>query len=206
MPAPRKTPVRTPAAEPATKVDLNALLEHDEPAAEVVEEVETEASAPTIEQIELEALRAELAAVRAREAEVKPERKNEAELTSEEKQIRALQDQLAKANGKKIDTVEDVFEDSEDGVVLIHVLKDGLTAQGRVWYYGQEISFGPEAYRDTLDRFGVSWLSQSEEDQINSKGEVLFGKGPWPGKRGYTEKSLANVSISNKAPVVRVEA
>lgn len=212
MPAPRKTPVATP------KIDLNSLLEHDapedaKPQAPAVDddpttEQETEEhenSVPTVEQIELEALRAELAALKAdRGSAVAPSRpKPEAELTPEEKQIRSLQDELARVKGKNIDKLEEIFE-TGDEVILIHVLKDGFTAQGRVWYRGQEISFGPEAYRDTLDRYGQSWLSESEEDQFENRGDIYFRKGPWPGKRTYDEAGLAKVSITNKAPVVSV--
>jgi len=215
MPAPRKTPVATP------KIDLNSLLEHDapedaKPQAPSVDddpttEQETEEhenSVPTVEQIELEALRAELAAYKAKEADVAKsahvERpKPESELTPEERQIRALQDELARVKGKNIDKLEEIFE-TGDEVILIHVLKDGFTAQGRVWYRGQEISFGPEAYKDTQDRLGQSWLSEDEEEQFEKRGDIYFRRGPWPGKRTYDESGLSKVSITNKAPVVSV--
>ena len=202
MPAPRKTPVTTP------KIDLNTLLEHDAPTEAPVEEVETEAAVPTVEQIELEALRAELAAIKAKDAEVAKSSpaarpKDESELTPEERQIRSLQDELARVKGKNIDKLEEIFE-TGDEVILVHVLKDGFTAQGRVWYRGQEISFGPEAYKDTQDRYGHSWLSESEEEQFDNRGDIYFRKGPWPGKRTYDEDGLSKVSITNQAPVVSI--
>ena len=204
----------------AKKIDLNTLLEHDEPvdakpqAPSVDDDPSTEQeteehenSVPTVEQIELEALRAQLEEYKAKDAAksaAPAHPKPEAELTAEEKQIRALRDELARVKGQSIENAEDIFE-TGDELILIHILKDGFTAQGRVWYRGQEISFGPEAYKDTLDRFGRSWLSETEEEQFENRGDVFFRKGPWPGKRTYDEAGLAKASITTKAPILNVE-
>ncbi len=67
--------------------------------------------------------------------------------------------------------------------VLIHVREDGFTANGRVWYRGQELEFtvGAANWLSTCDRYGKSWVVLSEADQIRRYGQVMFGHGPWPG-------------------------
>lgn len=129
---------------------------------------------------------------------------DESTLTPEQIQIRTLQDQLAKARGKDIEKGEDVYEENVEGGVLIHFLEDGLVANGRVFYRGQEVTFGPEAYADTLDRLGESWINTSESAQVARWGKIMFRKGPWPGQRKYDEEYLKNVSITEQAPLVRI--
>lgn len=77
--------------------------------------------------------------------------------------------------------------------VLIHVRKDGFTANGRVWYQGQELEFtvGEQNWKDTVDRNGNSWLTLSESDQIRRYGEIVFGHGPWPGA-SWSDARAAN--------------
>jgi len=170
-------------------------------------------SAPTIEQIELEELRAQLAEYKAREeAEAAQGRAqathyepvDESTLSPEQLQIRSLQDQLAKAKGKEIDKAEEVYEENVEGGILVHFLEDGLSSNGRNFYRGQEVTFGPEAYEETLDRFGDSWINMNDDEQYARWGEVKFRKGPWPGRRTYEEDALKNKSISEQAPLVRI--
>lgn len=70
--------------------------------------------------------------------------------------------------------------------IVIHFLEDGFTALGNVWYRGQELEFAPgcQAYRDTLDRNGRTWLDLRGDEmaQIDRWGKVMFRVGPWPGK------------------------
>jgi hypothetical protein len=162
-------------------------------------------NAVTPEQEELAALRAELAAVREREQAAKPADYKpipEEELSPEQREIRQLKDQLARRNGKGSLGEEQVVDG--DGGIVIHFLADGLTSNGRNFYRGQEVTFGPEAYAETQDRFGDSWLDLTEAEQFAKWKEVKFRKGPWPGERHYEEKGLENVSISEKAPVLNL--
>lgn len=204
-----------------TVTNLDALLEYDAPtdggapSAPAVDddpdqEQETEShenAVKTVEQLEMEALRAELERVKAEAAEAARAKAvarpvPESELSPEQREIRALKDELARAKGKAIDNVEPLVERG-DGVVTIHILQDGFTAQDRVWVRGQEIVFGPVALEQTLDRYGRSWLDMTDEEQFERWEAILFRKGPWPGKRTYEEASLAGVSITTKAPVLR---
>lgn len=70
--------------------------------------------------------------------------------------------------------------------ILIHILEDGFTALGQVWYRGQELEFTPgsPAHRDTFDRNGNTWLDLRDKDfaQVERWGNVMFRSGPWPGK------------------------
>jgi hypothetical protein len=77
-------------------------------------------------------------------------------------------------------------------VILIHVLGDGFTALGQIWFLGQELEFtrGSKAYQDTLDRYGRSWLDLDENEQIERYGQVMFRRGPWRGKPYTAAKGL----------------
>jgi hypothetical protein len=72
--------------------------------------------------------------------------------------------------------------------ILIHILEDGFTALGQVWYRGQEIEFnrGSRAFQDTCGRSGQSWLFLTEAGQMRRFGKVYFRRGPWPGAK-YTD-------------------
>lgn len=110
-----------------------------------------------------------------------------ATLTLEQKRIRELEDQLAKANVRKLDN-EDVTEyyapATSDNRILIHFVEDGGTALGKIWARGQELEFDvpSEPYDGTKDRFGQSWLDFDENEQMRRYGKVRFRRGPWPGK------------------------
>lgn len=80
-----------------------------------------------------------------------------------------------------VDTVEELVEEvvellveeeveaqKEADTILIHFVRDGVTAFGTVWYAGQEVEIerGSEAFRATIDRSGNSWLDQPEEDRL----------------------------------------
>lgn len=110
----------------------------------------------------------------------------ESQLSQEQKEIRRLQDALAKKTAKDLENAEDEeVVATSDNKIFIHVVVDGFTALGRVWYRGQEIEFDVDGqpYQDTKDCNGRSWLSNSEEDQMNMyKGVVKWRRGPWPGK------------------------
>jgi hypothetical protein len=201
---------RTPKA-PATNLDV--LLEvGGAPSAPAVdepqpgEEQQTEehdngSSIITEESEEVKELRRQLAAAQTQIASTLDHRPAPAE-TAEQKQIRELQDQLARANGRK--ESELLYEENIDGGILVHFLADGFTSNQKVFYRGQEVVFGPEAYKDTKDRAGNSWINLSDDEQFDRWGEVKFRKGPWPGKRTYAEPELAGKSVSFQAPAVRI--
>lgn len=173
------------------------------------EEQETEehknaAETPDPRIAELEAKIAKFEALLATQSEPKQSARPvpESELSPEQRRIRDLEDQLARREGKN-DSMEERFEDAEGGIV-IHFIADGFTSNYRNFYKGQEVTFGPEAYEETVDRLGRSWLDLSEEEQWDRFGEVKFRKGPWPGRRQYAEESLKNVSIEEQAPVINI--
>lgn len=114
-----------------------------------------------------------------------------AALTAEQKKIRELENQLAIANANKFDSAQDEFVvATSDNKLLIHVLEDGLTFNGQVWYRGQEIEFDlpggggdTQPFEDTKDRHGKTWLALDEAAQMRRWGKVRFRRGPWPGVR-----------------------
>jgi len=112
----------------------------------------------------------------------------ESQLSPEQRRIRELEDQLAQERGRKDPEPELVVPEHPGaaGNILIHFLEDGFTALGKVWYRGQELEFEPDsqAYRDTCDRTGRSWLELRGNDfaQVKRWGKVMFRPGPWPGE------------------------
>lgn len=102
--------------------------------------------------------------------------------------IRELQDQLAKERGRKDSEPEfEMLAQPGSGEnIVIHILEDGFTALGQIWYRGQELEFevGSQAYKDTFDRRGQTWLSLAGDDgaQIDKWDRVMFRVGPWPGR------------------------
>src|SRR3954453_22291669 len=93
--------------------------------------------------------------------------KPDAELTPEQRRIRDLENQLALERGKKDvePELETVTADNAETIV-IHFLEDGLTSLGKVWPRGQELEFvrGGQAYRDTCDRQGRSWVELRDNE------------------------------------------
>lgn len=71
--------------------------------------------------------------------------------------------------------------------VLFHVVQDGFTAAGRVWYSGDEITFvpGSRAHNQTFDRRKFSWttLIDDPDAQARRYGSVYLKPGPYQGKK-----------------------
>lgn len=67
---------------------------------------------------------------------------------------------------------------------VFHVLKDGFTVLGKVWYRGEEIVLDDAAYEETKDMNGHSWADLTEKDQYEKWDDLYFAPGPWPHK-GY---------------------
>lgn len=128
----------------------------------------------------------------------------ESALSPEQREIRQLQDELARSKGRSLSTLTtEEFEEIHGDGILIHVLEDGLTGPSRVFYRGEEILFGPKAYEDTKDRNGLSWLDMTEEEQYERWGTLKFRRGPWPGKRQFEEDAVASKSIRTVAPLTK---
>lgn len=129
----------------------------------------------------------------------------ESQLTPEQLRIRELENQLALERGKKEPEVElDMPANPGDASnIVIHFLEDGFTALGHTWMRGQELEFEPEsqAYRDTCDRHGRSWLElrHNEFAQVDRWGAIMFRNGPWPGKpwTAVAEESFEPVRTSD---------
>lgn len=108
--------------------------------------------------------------------------------TPEQQRIRELENQLALERGAKDPEIELEVPTNPgaDGNIVMHVLRDGFTVLGQVWYRGQELEFevGSPAYQDTFDRLGNTWLSLLDDEaaQIDRWGEICIRRGPWPGK------------------------
>jgi hypothetical protein len=70
----------------------------------------------------------------------------------------------------------------QDGELVFHVLHDGFTVLGAVWYRGQEIAIKPGSAYDQLstDTRGRRWYEMTNEEQMTRFGQLMFGVGPWP--------------------------
>lgn len=70
-------------------------------------------------------------------------------------------------------------------LVTINFVHDGLTAFGRVWYRGQELSIDRTSadWETTIDpATGKSWLELDEYEQEDKWGNRYFREGKWKGK------------------------
>lgn len=137
----------------------------------------------------------------------------DAVLTPEQLEIKRLRDELARASGKKdvLPEIEDLDQPGDEKNILIHFLEDGLTVQGKVAYRGDEMEFAPgsQAYKDTFNRNGFSWLSLRGDERAQRMrwGKVMFAEGPWPGKT-YVDGSGSFEPLKNAKPpsVAELEA
>lgn len=62
----------------------------------------------------------------------------------------------------------------------IYAIDSGLTVAGYVLRRGESITLNAAQIEDTKDRNGVSWLDQTDEDQIANYGSVRYGHGEPP--------------------------
>jgi hypothetical protein len=120
------------------------------------------------------------------EPDVEEDTETPEDLTPDQLRIRELEDLLARERGRKDPERQFERPKAGKGTVLIHVLHNGFTANGQVWFRGQELEFDRQSksYKDTLDRHGKTWLDLRDDDfaQVERYGEVMFRSGPWPGK------------------------
>jgi hypothetical protein len=93
--------------------------------------------------------------------------------------------------------------------VVLHVVADGFTASGRVWFASDEIVYtvGSRAEKGTKDRRGFSWLSlvTKPDEQIRRYGKVYLKPGPYTGKlyvdMTNSELVAARVTGNPRAPI-----
>jgi hypothetical protein len=122
--------------------------------------------------------------------------------TADTELVHRLEQELAEARsrvtGKQLDpstwAAAPVSLDLKDGqIVLIHIREDGFTANGRVWYRGQELEFvvGDPAWEDTKDIKGNSWVLLTESEQLRRYKRIMFGLGPWPGSEWENDSAAA---------------
>lgn len=120
----------------------------------------------------------------------------EDQLTPAQREIRHLEDELAKRLAKEAEEAETEYVSPAEGkeTLLIHIVNDGLTINGQMTYRGQEFEFevGGMAWNQTVDRTGFSYLSLVDDidAQYERWGEQKFARGPWRGRRGVTEKDI----------------
>lgn len=147
--------------------------------AETEERVRAEAAA------ELAELKAQLEAANAKAQAA------EASL-SEMQKVESVEDQL------KAEAVTEVDPDAPD-VITVNFVEDGLTALGRVWYRGEELSVkrGSREWDQLYNqRRGKSVLEFSEDEQIARWGMRMFRPGQWQG-HSY-EALLQNTELSDE--------
>jgi hypothetical protein len=95
---------------------------------------------------------------------------------------------------------------------IYHVLHDGFTVLGKVHYYGEEILIreGSKRWNDlALDSEGNCIFDQTEAQQIERYGAVMFREGPFPKKAGEAtitdEEYLQAVSSGDPEALRRYE-
>lgn len=163
----------TPSGESTTTEDTSVAPQ----AASTTEPIVADPETP--EQARIRALRAEL-------AKPVPVFSDEPD-TPEQAEIKDLEDQLARRQSAVVEKSPTQYAPTATGeTILIHVLLDGFIAMGEVWYRGQELEFavGSEAYEQTKDRRGVSWVDLASDlpAQYARWGKQYLGEGRFIGR------------------------
>lgn len=113
-----------------------------------------------------------------------PRPKPEYELTDEERAERNRQHEQAVLAGRQDPGVQYVPPPPPQArTVLIHILEDGFTAFGQVWFRGQELEVQVNGPRWENARL---WILLDDFGQMALYGKINFRHGPWPGVRTYT--------------------
>lgn len=104
--------------------------------------------------------------------------------TDEERLERERQHLEALRAAQVFENAPEEYVPAEEGGIIIHFVRDGLTAFGKVWYQGEELEIGP-----THPRWAeaVRWIMLTKFEQIDRYGEQKFDRGPWPGRRSYAD-------------------
>jgi hypothetical protein len=95
----------------------------------------------------------------------------------------------------------------KDYDILVHILEDGFTVLGTVWYRGQEIGIKKGSAADELstDKNGHHWYDRDPADQMEYYGKQMFGLGPWPFQKAAPndEQDYMSALASGDADAVR---
>lgn len=88
--------------------------------------------------------------------------------------------------------------------VTINFVEDGMTALGKVWYRGEELTItrGSEDWEKTLSQ-GDSWVDLDEAAQEARWGRRMFRLGPWTGAKYEISEEL---SAEEQAKLAKVNA
>lgn len=171
-----------PDAAPAVPEDFDALLAHSSeapvPAAAAIEETPAQKQIRELKEALAQPVPTPEFSIAGKPVE---------ELTDEERELRDLQDQMAKRNALIAENAAPQYAEPAKGeTILIHFLADGFTFSGYTWYRGQEVEFeiGGKAYEQQKDRNGKSWLDLIDDidGQYDRWGQQMFARGPWRGK------------------------
>lgn len=126
------------------------------------------------------------------------------EPTPDQLRIKELEHRLALAEGRT-DAEPGTVPIQDPGAtenIVIHFVEDGFTALGHVWYRGQVIEFEPgsQAYEDTRDRNGKSWLDLRDDDegQYDHWDKIMFRSGPWRGRR-YRDGTYETLKVQDRS-------
>lgn len=116
----------------------------------------------------------------------------EKEETAEERELKELQDQLARRNAQILEQAAPSYSapapEGDPNVIIIHVVEDGFTALGEVWHRGQEMEFvrGGLAYQRTKNQRGWSWVDLAGDlpGQYAKWGKQMIAPGPFVPRPG----------------------
>lgn len=190
MAAPRKRTAPVPAEEVLDfETVANEVVEVAVPEAEQIGDAPEPAETP--EQKRIRELTEELERAEERER-TNPTADDgrplpESQLTEEQRQIRELEHRLALKKGKSDGGPTGYEVPTSGDTIHIHFVKDGFTAQGEVWFRGQEVVFDRQgvAYKQTQDRNGNSWVDLAGDAgaQYDRYGDEYFRPGPFRGRK-----------------------
>jgi hypothetical protein len=111
-----------------------------------------------------------------------PRPKPEALLTPEERAERQRLHLLAVQAGSRDPGVSYERASATRETVLLHLVEDGLTAFGQVWFRGQELEVEVDGPRWEEAR---KWVLLDDRQQMERWKRIMFRRGPWPGLRSY---------------------
>lgn len=128
--------------------------------------------------------------------------KPEHELTPQERAEREAQHAAALAAGQELPPLQ--YELPTGQTYLIHILEDGFTFAGQVWYRGQQLEFIVGSARWEQAQ---AWIGMDDWAQMAQYGKIYFRPGPWPGKR-YSdalqpENQVPQLGDSDGKPAVK---
>jgi hypothetical protein len=103
-------------------------------------------------------------------------------LVMQERAERQRQHLLAMEAGRRDPGVQFASPPPNRETVLIHMVEDGLTAFGVVWFRGQELEIEVNGPRWSEAR---KWILLDDAQQMLRWKKIMFRRGPWPGLRSY---------------------